>query len=158
MPGGGIEAAREVCERRPSTTIVMLADGTRDADFFDALHAGASGYLVKDMDPARLAAALTDAHAGAAAVPRRLVTQLIDALREPPAGRRIRLPNGADTHLTRREAEVLELLAAGATTSAIAVRLSLSPVTVRRHVSAIVAKLGVRDRATAVRLVRDLGV
>jgi DNA-binding NarL/FixJ family response regulator len=152
MPGGGIHAAREIADELPDTTVVMLTVSERDDDLFDALRAGASGYLLKDMDAEQLPVALRAVLRGEAAVPRRLAASLVQELRRRGAPRLTKL-DGRVVQLTPREWEVLELLCDGLATAEIAQRLFVAPVTVRRHVSAILEKLGVSSRAEAVRLV-----
>jgi DNA-binding NarL/FixJ family response regulator len=155
MPGSGIAAAAEITSRLPETAVVMLTVSRNENDLFDALRAGASGYLLKEMDPNRLADALRGVLAGEAALPRALVARLIDEFRE--RGRRKRLPllGGRGVELTSREWEILELLRAGCTTAQMADRLFVSKVTVRRHVSSILRKLRVTDRKAALRLLEE---
>ena len=152
MPGGGIEAATEISAALPETAIVMLTVSENEDHLFEAIRAGASGYLLKDMDPDRLSAALRGVLAGEAAFPRRLVIRVIEEFSERQR-RRVPLPAGGRAELTGREWETLELLRAGNTTSETARRLGISQVTVRRHVSETVRKLKVRDRHAAVALV-----
>jgi len=151
MAGGGVAAAAQIHARRPDATIVMLAESASATELLDALRAGASGYMLKGMDPARLPFAVKDAHRGAAAIPRQLVNRLIEELRRRPNGHP-RLPDRPNARLSRREWQVLELVHAGNSTEAIAERLSISPVTVRRHISSVVEKLDVPDRRAAARL------
>lgn len=151
MPGGGIEAAAQISAELPDTAIVMLSVSDDEDHLFDAIRAGASGYLLKDMDPDRLSAALSGVLAGEAAFPRRLVIRVIEEFSERQR-RRMPLPAGGRAELTDREWETLELLRAGNTTSATARRLGISQVTVRRHVSGAVRKLKVRDRKAALEL------
>jgi DNA-binding NarL/FixJ family response regulator len=153
MPGGGIEAAEAITKTLPGTAVVMLTVSDADEDLFGALRAGASGYLLKDMDPERLPNALRGILAGEAAVPRSLVTRVVEAFRGSGARR---LPVGDRTvELSAREWEILELLADGSNTNEVGDRLFISPVTVRRHVSTLVRKLRVADRDEAVRLFRE---
>jgi DNA-binding NarL/FixJ family response regulator len=152
MPGSGIRAAGEIAAALPETAVVMLTVSRNDEDLFDALRAGAAGYLLKDIDPDRLAHALRGVLAGEAALPRTLVARVIDQFRTSGKGRRIALAGERGAELTSREWQVLELLGEGLTTKQIADRLFVSPVTVRRHVSATLAKLAVPDRAAAVEL------
>jgi DNA-binding NarL/FixJ family response regulator len=152
LPGGGVGTARSLCERLPQSAIVMLTDSRSEADFFDSLRAGASGYLLKDLDPARLPHALEGVLAGEGALPRRLVPRLLEQFRGEARRRRISLKSGSGPALTARQWEVLELLRSGLTTGEIAARLALSPVTVRRHLSGAFAKLEVTDRDAALRL------
>jgi DNA-binding NarL/FixJ family response regulator len=124
-----------------------------DRDLFAALRAGASGYLLKEMDPARLPHALSDVLNGEAALPRTLVTRLIDELRDRTPRRRKALAEGPYAELTSREWQVLDLLRQELSTAEIARRLVLSPVTVRTHVNSILRKVRAPDREA---LVRDL--
>ena len=152
MPGGGIEAAEEIARAVPESAIVMLTVSRRDADLFDALRAGASGYLLKDTDPDRLPLALRGVLDGEAALPRHLVSLVIEEFR---GRRRRRLPllqRRAGAEVSPREWEVLELMRQGLTTGEIAGRLSIEPVTVRKHVWSILKKLRVPDRQAALRL------
>ncbi len=149
MPGGGgIPAAAEIAARLPGTAIVMLTVSADEDDLFDAIGAGAAGYLLKDVDPGRLPAALEGVLAGEAAIPRRLVGRIVE---EFSARRRRRVPllSGAGAELTPREWEILELLRGGASTAEAAERLGISQVTVRRHVSEVLRKLRVPDRRAA---------
>lgn len=155
MPGGGIAAAAEITLALPQTAVVMLTASRDDDDLFAALRAGASGYLLKDMDPDRLAAALRGVLEGEAALPRSLALKVIRQL-QTPARRRKLLPSKASpvAKLTSRESEVLELMAEGMSTEEIAGRLFISKVTVRTHVSNVLKKLRVADREAAVKLLQ----
>jgi DNA-binding NarL/FixJ family response regulator len=154
MPGEGIRAASEISAALPECAVVMLTVSRNDSDLFHSLRAGAAGYLLKDTDPSRLPAALRGAIAGEAAVPRTLVARLIHEFRDRGT-RRLPLIGGRGVELTSREWQVLDLLAEGLTTAQVAGRLFVSPVTVRRHISSIVEKLGAPDRLTAVELYRS---
>ena len=153
MPGNGITAAGRIASALPETAVVMLTVSRDDADLFEALRAGARGYLLKDIDPGRLGNALQGVLDGEAALPRNLVTRLMDEFRhrdERPA----RL-QGALSKLTSREWDTLDLMRQGLTTAQIAEKLFVSPVTVRTHVSAILRKLQVSDRDAAVRVAEE---
>lgn len=149
MPGGGINAARQIAAMG-DIAVVMLTVSRNDDDLFESLRAGALGYLLKDTDPDRLAHALRGVLMGEAAMPRRLVSRLIDEFRG--RGRRIPLVGKKTADLTSREWEVLELMREGLRTEDIAGRLYISPATVRSHVAAIVRKLNVPDRRSALEL------
>jgi two-component system, NarL family, nitrate/nitrite response regulator NarL len=155
MPGSGIEAASEIAARLPGAVIVMLTVSRDDEDLFAALRAGAAGYLLKDTEPDRLAAALRAAADGEGAMSPLLVARLIDEFRAREQRRRVPLLRKRGVRLTDREWEVLELLRDGASTAAIAGRLGISPVTARRHISVILRKLDVDSRAAAVRLIES---
>ena len=155
MPGNGIAAAARIAARLPETAIVMLTVSDSDEDLFGALRAGVQGYLLKDMDPARLAFALEDVLAGEAALPRALVARVLDEFRARRRRRRLLLPGGRGSTLTDREWETLELLAEGLSTAEAAERLLVAPVTVRRHAASIVKKLNVPDRRSLLQLLRE---
>jgi DNA-binding NarL/FixJ family response regulator len=148
-------AAAKITERVPGTAVVMLTVSRDDEDLFAALKAGASGYLLKDMDASRLHAALLGVLQGEAALPRTLVARVIDEFRAAERRPVLRLLGRRGVELTDREWEVLEQLRQGLDTGEIAARLGVSPVTVRRHVSGILAKLRVRDRKEMLQLLDD---
>ena len=152
MPGSGIKAAEEIAQRLPETVVVMLTVSRDDDDLFSALRAGAAGYLLKDTDPNRLPFALRGVLDGEAALPRGLTARLIDEFRTRGKRRRLPLMRQRGVELTEREWEVLDFLHEGLSTAEIADRMSISPVTVRRHVSEILRKLRVKSREEAVEL------
>lgn len=154
MPGSGIWAAGEIDNRLSGTAVVMLSDSSSEADLFDALRAGALGFLLIDTDPERIPHALRGVLAGEAAIPRKLVMRLIDEYRSQGVRRRVQF-EGRSVELTSREWEVIEMMRNGLTTADTAQRLFLSPITVRRHVSAVVKKLGVADRDAALRVLDE---
>ena len=152
IPGDVTWATSRIATALPRTPVVLLSASARPADLVEVIRAGAAGYLLKDMNAERLATALRGVLAGEAAIPRALVACLVREFQTQ--GRRCtiaREQGGAD--LTARETEVMELMCDGLTTGAIAEGLHVSPVTVRRHISEIVGKLGVEDREAAVSLV-----
>jgi DNA-binding NarL/FixJ family response regulator len=152
LPGDAIAALARLAALRPAVRLVALTESPSDEQLLAAVIAGASGYLAKDMSPARLPDALNGVLAGEVALPRRHSQRLLDELRGRAARRSV-IAARTTTPLTDREWEVLELLADGCSTAEMARRLRISDVTVRRHVSALVGKLGVRDRAGAAALV-----
>jgi len=147
MPGSGVGAAWEISARLPEARIVMLTVSREDQHLFAALRAGASGYLLKDMDAARLPHALSDVLEGKAALPRDLTARLVDEFRDRGPRRRKALAEGTYATLTSREWQVLDLLRQELTTAEIARRLTLSPVTVRTHVNNILKKVRAPNRA-----------
>ena len=156
MPGSGIAAAAEITHALPDVAVVMLTASRDDEDLFAALRAGASGYLLKDMDPEPHRSRAPGVLAGEAVLPRWLVLKVVDQFRATPR-RRIVLPNRtAAAELTEREAEVLELMGRGLSTEEIAAQLFLAQVTVRTHIASILKKLRVPDRKAAVQLARGL--
>jgi DNA-binding NarL/FixJ family response regulator len=150
MPGSGVAAAGEIKARLPTTKVVMLTISARDTDLFSALRAGADGYLLKDTDPARLPLALKDVVDGRPALPRELVGRVLEVVRESTPLRRAVLSVESTRPLTAREWQVLDELRHGRTTREIALRLGISPTTVRTHVAALMRKLGARQRSDLV--------
>lgn len=154
MPGNGISAAAEISAALPECAVVMLSYSREEEDLFDAVRAGAQGYLLKDMDPDRLGAALRGVLDGEAALPRSLVAKVLEEFRGRQR-RRVFVKSKPTGQLTSRQWEILELLRQGLTTEEIATRLFVSPSTVRVHVSTILKKLRVTSRDEAIRLLRD---
>jgi DNA-binding NarL/FixJ family response regulator len=154
MPGNGITAAREITRTLPGTAVVMLTASAEDADLFDSLRAGASGYLLKDTDPVLLVEELRTVLSGEAAMSRRMVSRIMEEFRSPATPRFARRSR-ASAKLSVREWEVMELLGEGLSTDEVAKRLFVSPTTVRVHVSSVLGKLRVKDRASAFRLLRE---
>ena len=152
LPGGAIRAVGRIAARVPETEVVVLTDAANESELLEALRAGASGYLQKNLKPEALARALHSALRGEAAFPRALLGPVVEEIRARHNRRRLRLPGRPAVELSRRESEVLDLLRRGLATAEIAERLDISPVTVRRHVGLLLRKLGVPDRAAALRL------
>ncbi|MGW6012524.1 response regulator [Streptomyces sp. NPDC055210] len=146
----GLEAARRITadERLAAVKVVMLTTFDLDEYVYGALRAGATGFLVKDTEPAELLQAVRVAVRGDAlispSVTRRLIAEFAD--RPDPA----RGPDPRLDALTGREREVMQLIAAGCTNAEIAAQLVVSPLTAKTHVSRIMAKLGARDRSQVV--------
>lgn len=152
VPGGGIEAAAAIRAQLAETEVVMLSASSNDADVFAALQAGASGYLLKEMNPAKLGPTLVGVLRGEAALPRTLTARLIREFRARAPRAAAGLVRRGENDLTRREWEVLDCLRDGLPTGAIAERLFISQTTVRRHVGSILRKLDVSTRQAAVDL------
>ncbi len=153
MPGGGVDATVQIRASAPATAVVILTASRDESDLIDALRAGAVGYLLKDMDPDRLGAALLGVLQGEAAIPRDLVLRVVETVRG--GGRHVRTADGRIVALSEREHEILSLLGEGLTTAQVAERLVVAAVTVRTHIASAVRKLRVADRDAAVRLVRE---
>jgi DNA-binding NarL/FixJ family response regulator len=158
MPGvDGLEATRRIAadERLAGVHIVILTTFDLDEYVFEALRVGASGFLVKDTEPAELIQAVRVAARGdgllSPSVTRRLIAEF--AAKARPATHRTDL----DT-LTDREREVMALVAAGLSNEEIAQRLVVSPATAKTHVSRAMIKLGARDRAQMVVLAYETGL
>jgi DNA-binding NarL/FixJ family response regulator len=155
MPGmDGTTATRRILTRHPDIGVVVVTMHEDDELIFGALRAGARGYLLKGADRAEIVRAILAVAAGdviyGAAVARRIVNFFTDAQRTYAAN--------AFPELSPRERDVLDLIATGCGNHDIARRLTLSDKTVRNHVSAIIFKLQVRDRAAAVAKARDAGL
>jgi DNA-binding NarL/FixJ family response regulator len=131
----GIEAIRGLRERVPHARAVVLSSFIDDEKLLPAVRAGAAGYLLKDVQPQELVAAIRTVHEGGALLHPRVASRLLEELTTDP--------------LTPREREVLALIGRGMANKAIALELSLSEKTVKAHVSSILAKLGVADRTQA---------
>ncbi|MER5847201.1 response regulator transcription factor [Streptomyces sp. NPDC002012] len=153
MPGtDGIDATAQIRAAAPDgggPRILILTTFDLDEHVYDALAAGAGGFLLKDVTAERLFDAVRVVAAGEAllapTVTRRLIGEFARLRRRPPA-----VPTAPVTALTPRETEVLRLIAEGLSNPEIAARLSVSEETVKTHVSRILNKLGLRDRTQAV--------
>lgn len=154
LPGGGIQGAAKVLGLAPGVAVVMLADEADERQFLDALHAGAVGYILKNISPARLPEVLRAVVAGEPAVPRSLVVSLIDGYRDRLARRSAAGPH-RNAGLTSREWEVFDFMSDGLTTREIAARLLISEVTVRRHIGSALKKLDVQSREEALKLLQS---
>lgn len=154
MPGvSGIEAVRELAPRLPATRIVMLTVSTESRDLFDAIRHGASGYLTKDLSGDALLRAVRGIRRGDLPMSRAHAALVVEHL-----ARGARSTHGeADelSELSSREREVLRLLSDGLTDREIARALAISPRTVESHVSNVLRKLGVRNRAEAAQRYRS---
>lgn len=151
LPGGLLAAIATIHLHAPDVKLLVLTASDRPAGLVAAIHAGIAGYLRKDQPATRMPATIRGVLAGEAALSRRLTFALLESMRPADRlrARQADAPPGTRP-LTDRELEVLELLGDGFTTGAIAALLAITPVTVRRHVSAAVAKLGVADRDQAI--------
>lgn len=138
LPGDGLSAVRGICRAAPRAAVVVLTEVWDVDDLLDAVRAGAIGYVPDGVNAERLRRIIDAVAAGEAVVPPAMVLELLKELRGNGAGAEV---------LTGREAQVLGMLRRGHTTAAIAERLQITPVTVRRHISELVHKLGVRDRS-----------
>ena len=151
----GVELVRELAPRLPNTRIVMLTMSSADRDVADAMRYGASGYLTKDLSPEALARSLRATQTGELVMPRRLANRLlVRVLRRgtPVEATAAELPVD---RLTLRERDILRLLADGLSDRDIATALTISKRTVESHVSSILRKLDVKNRAEAARRYRD---
>jgi DNA-binding NarL/FixJ family response regulator len=150
----GVEATRQI-SRRGGPRVLMLTTFDLDEYIYDAIRAGASGFLLKDVRPADLVHAVRTIAAGetllAPSITRRLIEEFVH---RPPPGRR---PEEVE-NLTEREVDVLQQMARGLSNAEIAHTLIISETTVRTHVTRILTKLGLRDRVQAVVLAYESGL
>jgi DNA-binding NarL/FixJ family response regulator len=158
MPGtDGLEATRRIGadDRLGDVKIVILTTFDLDEYVFEALRVGASGFLVKDTEPAELLQAVRVVAAGDAllspGVTRRLVAEFAQRSRQPHAATELEV-------LTEREREIVALVGEGLSNDEIAARLVVSPATAKTHVSRAMIKLGVRDRAQLVVVAYQTGL
>jgi DNA-binding NarL/FixJ family response regulator len=159
MPGvDGLEATRRIAadDDLAGVKVIMLTTFESDEYVYQAIRAGASGFLVKDSEPADLIQAVRVVAAGDALLAPRVTRRLITDLASRPE--RPRLAGRQLAALTDREREVLSHVAAGLSNDEIAAQLFLSPLTAKTHVSRILAKLNARDRAQLVVLAYESGL
>ena len=149
LPGGSLPAMDAISRELPETRLLVLTAAEEPRSLLGAIGAGTSGFVRKDVDPSRLPATLRGVLAGEAALSRRLALRVLESLRRRERGRTAAHAPGRRS-VTDRELEVLELMTEGLRTSEIAQRLALAEVTVRRHRSSAMDKLGVTDRAEAI--------
>ena len=169
MPGmSGVECTRVIKERSPGVQIMMLTTFDDDEYILQALGHGAVGYLLKDSDPSFLISAIRSVHRGGVLIAPQVAKKLLVKLVPHGPGEETRQASDAAEDagsrrtaldsLSRREHEVLIQLAKGLTNREIADALFIAEQTVKNHVSEIYAKLGVHDRAQALRLALEAGI
>lgn len=145
MPGmSGIEAIAAIRATSPKARIIVLTTYAGDVQAVEALKAGASGYLLKNMLRQELLESIRAVHAGRRYVPAAIATDIAE--------------HAADGTLTAREIEVLRLVAAGSSNKLIAARLAISQSTVKAHMKSILPKLGATDRTHAVTIALKRGI
>jgi DNA-binding NarL/FixJ family response regulator len=154
----GVEATRRICADDDPPKVLILTTFDLDEYAFSALKAGASGFMLKDVPPGELLAAIRSVHSGDAVVAPSTTRRLLDRFAPmlPSSG-------GEPRHkelerLTEREREVMVLVAQGLSNGEIAARLVLSEATVKTHVGRILTKLGLRDRVQVVVLAYETGL
>jgi DNA-binding NarL/FixJ family response regulator len=147
MPGtDGVAAIKELAKRGVPSRVLVLTTYDTDSHVLPAIEAGATGYLLKEAPRAELVRAVEAAARGQAVLSPTVATRLLGQVRKP-----------APALLSRRELEVLELIAQGSTNREAAKRLYISETTVKTHLLHVYAKLGVNDRAAAVAAAFSLG-
>jgi DNA-binding NarL/FixJ family response regulator len=153
----GIEATRRIVGERASTRVLILTTFGLDEYVFQALRAGASGFMLKDAPPEEIAAAVRIVGSGEALLAPAVTRALIDEFARQQPVRVPVLPPELD-ELTQREREVLDLLARGMSNAEICGRLVVSEATTKTHVARILGKLGLRDRVQAVIYAYEVGI
>jgi DNA-binding NarL/FixJ family response regulator len=155
----GIEATRQITAELPAARVLVLTTFDLDEYAFAALRAGASGFLLKNAEPAHLLSAIRTVAGGEAVVAPRVTRRLLEKFAgQLPAGPEDTAPDSRLAQLTGREREVLTEMARGLSNAEIAARLVLSEATVKTHVGRILPKLGLRDRVQAVVLAYETGL
>jgi len=145
----GIEATRRIVRAQPGTRVLILTTFGLDAYVYDALHAGASGFMLKDAAPEEIVAAVRIVARGEALLASAITRAVIEEFaRQRPIPPPAQPP--AVSHLTPREREVLDLLVSGFSNTEICAHLVISEATTKTHVAHILHKLGLRDRVQAV--------
>jgi two-component system, NarL family, response regulator LiaR len=140
----GIEAIRQIMAKLPSTRILVLTSFAADEKVFPAIKAGALGYLLKDSGPEELVGAIRQVHRGEPSLEPSIARKVLLELSHPPTQKSLTVDP-----LTGRELEILRLVAQGCSNKEIALKLSLSELTVRTHVSNILGKLHLASRTQA---------
>src|SRR4051812_16969283 len=149
----GLEAARRVLAQVPDCRVIMLTTFDLDSYVYAAIAAGASGFLLKDVTPSHLAAAVRLVDTGDALLAPSITRRLVERFADRPA-----VIHRDLAALTPRERQVLTLMGRGLSNAELAEALVLSEATVKTHVAHVFAKLGLRDRAQAVVLAYETGL
>ncbi|WP_043636033.1 response regulator transcription factor [Nonomuraea candida] len=153
MPGmNGIDATRRILSELPATKVIILTTFDTDEHVFDALRAGASGFLTKEVDLAELRRAVEVVAAGEALLAPSVTRRVVERFAHRPR------PAATLHELTTRESEVVRLVATGLSNDEIAAALVISPLTVKTHITRAITKLGVRDRVQLVILAYEHGL
>jgi DNA-binding NarL/FixJ family response regulator len=153
----GVEATRRIVAGGSEARILILTTFDLDEYVYEAIRAGASGFLLKDVQPAQLVDAVRVVAAGEALLAPTVTRRLLDRFAYALPGAEEKPPPALAT-LTERELEVLKLLAGGLSNAELAERLFLSETTVKSHISSVLRKLGLRDRVQAVVLAYEAGL
>ncbi|MEU2789844.1 response regulator transcription factor [Streptomyces sp. NPDC007100] len=152
----GLEATHRITRSFPDVRIVMLTTFDEDEYVYEALRAGASGFMLKDSSAQQLAEAVRTVATGGALLAPTVTKRLIEEFARGRSPRTV--PRGRVAGLTERETEVLRLIAQGLSNSELAERLVIAEQTVKTHVSRMLVKLGLRDRTQAVVFAYETGL
>ena len=145
MPGlSGDETIATICEEDPKVGVIVITIHKGDEAAFQALRAGARGYLIKDVLSDEITEAIRRVHGGGQCIPPSVAEQLAGRL--------------AKAVLSSREIDVLKLIAEGLSTKEVATRLGVADTTAKKHTAGVLSKLGAKDRTHAVRLALERGI
>lgn len=151
--GTGAEATRAILKEHPTCNIVFLTMSEEDENLFDAIRSGAKGYLLKNMQPQKLIAALRSVQKGESALSRSMTMRLMEELSRTKRTEPLR-----DSTLTRRELDVISAVASGLSNAEIAKQLFISENTVKYHVHSVLGKLRLSDRRELSAYAREQGL
>jgi DNA-binding NarL/FixJ family response regulator len=157
MPGmGGVKATQHIKASFPQLTVLILTTFDDDEYIIDALHYGASGYLLKDIGGKRLIESIYEALSGSLLLTGRVAAKLARNIRQPPASASGHPPTLAELAFSEREVEIARYIVQGLNAREIAEQTMLSLGTVKNYTSSIYAKLGVNDRSKAIVALHEL--
>jgi DNA-binding NarL/FixJ family response regulator len=158
MPGiGGVEATKRILQQHPGMKIIVLTTFDEDDLVFNALHAGAVGYLLKDVSPEKLFEAIRTAYKGEYYLLPSITAKVMAEFTRLPRAPKIE-PGSQYENLSRRELEILKMVATGMSNKEIAMSLVIAEGTVKNHLTSIFNKLDARDRMHAVLIAKENGV
>jgi DNA-binding NarL/FixJ family response regulator len=155
---GGVEATRRIRAAQPECQVIVLTTFDEDEEVFDALRAGAAGYLLKDVAPEKLGDAIRAAARGESFLQPSIAAKVVAEFNRLSSAHPAPVRPALCEPLSERERQVLQQLAGGKSNKEIASALKLAEGTVKNHLSNIFGKLGVLDRTQAALLARELGL
>lgn len=156
MPGmGGVAATKEIKEKHPNSRVIVLTTFDDDESIFDALRAGAVGYLLKDVSSQKLIEAIRTTAAGGSFLQPSVASKVLAEISRQPA---VTEPQTLVEPLSKRELEILSHIGNGSSNREIANELFLTEGTVKNHVTNILGKMGVRDRTQAALMGKEMGL
>lgn len=158
MPGiGGVEATRRILQQHPGMKVIVLTTFDEDDLVFNALHAGAVGYLLKDVSPEKLFEAIRSAQKGEYYLLPSITAKVMAEFTKMPRSPKIEIGEQIE-NLSRRELEILKMVSTGMSNKEIASSLVIAEGTVKNHLTNIFNKLEARDRMHAVLIAREIGI
>ena len=154
---GGVEATKRIVQQHPGIKIIVLTTFDEDDLVFNALHAGAIGYLLKDVSPDKLFEAIRTAYRGEYYLLPSITAKVMAEFTRTPRAPKIEADSIFE-NLSRRELEILRMVSTGMSNKEIALSLVIAEGTVKKHLTSIFNKLNARDRMHAVLIAKDLGL